>query len=59
MFYLGLYGENIKKFFLSETIRPRAWILGMQHHLVDLYQVCSNCVPGAQNGPISGVICFT
>ena len=25
--------------FLSETTRPRAWIFGMQHHIVDLYQV--------------------
>ena len=27
------------KIFLSETTRPRALILGMWHHLVDLYQI--------------------
>ena len=32
--------ENLKNF-LSETIRPRALIFDMKHHLVDLYQVCS------------------
>ena len=29
MFYIGLYRENIYKFFLSETFRPRALIFGM------------------------------
>ena len=38
----------------SETIRPRALIFGMQHCLVDLYQVCSNGGPGVQNGPAAG-----
>ena len=36
----------MKKIFLSETTRPRALIFGMKHHLVDLYQVCSNYIPG-------------
>ena len=40
-----------EKIFLSETTRPRALILGMKHHLVDLYQLCSNDAPGAKNGP--------
>ena len=52
---LGKHG----KIFLSETIRPRALIFGMQHHLVDLYQTCSNFTPGAKNGPAPGVTCFT
>ena len=38
-------GKNMEKIFLSETIRPRALIFGMQHDLVDLYQVCSNYTP--------------
>ena len=38
-------GKNMKKIFLSETIRPRALIFGMKHDLVDLYQVCSNYAP--------------
>ena len=29
MFYSGLYKENIKKIFLSETIRPKALIFGL------------------------------
>ena len=29
MFYIGLYRENMKNFFLSETIRLRALIFGM------------------------------
>ena len=32
-----------------ETAKPRALIYGMQHCLVDLYQVCSNGGPGIQN----------
>ena len=50
----GLCWENVKKIFLSETIWPRAFIFGMYHYLVDLYQVCSNYTPGAKNGPASG-----
>ena len=29
MFYIGLYRENVKKIFLSETTRPRALIFDM------------------------------
>ena len=29
MFYIGLYRENVKKIFLSETTMPRALIFGM------------------------------
>ena len=59
MFYFGLYRENHKKIFLFETTRPRALIFGMEHHLVNLYQVFSNYRPGAKNGPSPGVTCFT
>ena len=55
--------EKHGKIFLSESIRSRALIFGMQHHLVDLYQICSNYAPGAKmalhlgpgakNGPAS------
>ena len=36
----------MKKNFLSETTRLRALMFGMKHHLVNLYQVCSNYIPG-------------
>ena len=44
MFYKGLYRKRKK--ILPEATRPRALIFGMKHHLVDLYQVCSNNAPG-------------
>ena len=59
MFYIGLYRENHEKILLSETIRPRAWIFGMYHQLVNLYQVCSNYIPGDKKSPDPGVTCFT
>ena len=59
MFYIGLYREKHENIFLSETTRPRALIFGMKHHLVDLYQVCSNLTPGGKNGPTLGITCFT
>ena len=31
----------------------------MVHQLGDLYQTCSNCGPGAFNGPVKGVTCFS
>ena len=46
--------ENREKIFLSDTTRPRAFIFGMKHHLVNLYQVCSNYIPGAKNVPAPG-----
>ena len=46
MLYIDQYREKHEKIFLSETTRPRALIFGMKHHLVDLYQVCSNYSPG-------------
>ena len=47
MFYIGLYREKHGKIFLSEATRPRALIFGLEHHLVDLCQVCSNYASGA------------
>ena len=54
MFYIGLHREQHKKIVLSETTRPRALIFGLKYHLVDLYLVCSNYIPGAKNGPARG-----
>ena len=42
----------------SEITRPRAFIFGMYHCLVDLYQVCSDGGPGVYNGPAAGGIVF-
>ena len=42
------------KFFFSETGRRRALIFGMQHLLVDLYQVCTYDAPRFKNWPSSG-----
>ena len=47
-FYVGFYKGNMKKIFLSETTRPRALTVGMNNHLIDFYQVCSNFTPGAK-----------
>ena len=58
-FYISLYMEIHEKIFLSETIRPRALIGGMYHHLVDLYQVCLEYAPGTKKGPTPGFTCFT
>ena len=46
-------GKHLK-ICLSETIRPRALVFGMLHHLVDFYQVCSNYAPVTKNSPASG-----
>ena len=40
----------MQKNFLSETTRPRVFIFGVKHHLVNLYQVCSNYIHWAKNG---------
>ena len=40
----------MKNNFLSKVL-----IFGMLHHLVDLYQVCSNYVLGAKNGTAARV----
>ena len=56
--YIGLFGENHEKI-LSETTRPRALIFGMKHHIVTLYQICSNYFAWVKNGPSPGITCFT
>ena len=48
----------MKKIFFTETTRPRALIFGMRQNLVDLYHVCSNDAPGAQNEPAREVTCL-
>ena len=52
--YIGFYREKHVKMFLSETTRLKALLFGMEQHLVNRYQVCSNYVPGAENGFASG-----
>ena len=59
MFYIGIYREKHETIFLSEITMPRALIFGMKHDLVNLYQVCSNYISGAKNGPTPGATCFT
>ena len=59
MFYIGLYRENKKKIFLSETRRPRLLIFVMKHQHVDLYQVCSNNFPGVNNGPFRDHVLYS
>ena len=54
MFDIGLYRVKHETIFLSETTMPRALLFGMKHHLVTLYQVCSNYIPGAKNAPPQG-----
>ena len=44
MFYIGLYRENMKKFFLSETTRPRALIFHKAYSL-DIWYVASPSGP--------------
>ena len=56
MFNIGLYREkNEAKKISSETTRPRVFMFGMYHNLVDLYQVCSNYIPGAKTGTAPGL----
>ena len=54
MFYIGLYREKHEKIFLSKTTWPGALIFGMKHHLMNLYQVCLNYIPGAKIGSPRG-----
>ena len=46
MFYIVIYRGKHETIFLSETTSSRALIFGMKHHLVNLYQVCSNYFAG-------------
>ena len=59
MFYIGLYREKDETIFLTEATMPRALIFGLKHQLVNLYQVCSNYISGAKNGPAPGVTYYT
>ena len=38
---MPIYGKNLKKIF-SGTQRPMTLKLGMQHRVLEYYQVCSN-----------------
>ena len=42
---MPIYGKNLKKIF-SGTKRPMTLKLGMQHRVLEYYQVCSNDDPG-------------
>ena len=41
-----IYGKNLKKIFFSGTKRLMTLKLGMQHQVLEYYQVCSNDDPG-------------
>ena len=43
---MPIYGKNLKKIFFSGTKRPMTLKLGMQHWVLEYYQVCSNDDPG-------------
>ena len=42
--------KNLK--ILSQTVRARAFIFGVKHHLMVLYQNTSNYGPGVEIGPM-------
>ena len=44
--------------FLSQTVRARAFIFGMLHHLLALYQNTSNYDPGVEISPMLWVLGF-
>ena len=50
--------EKTSKIFLSQTVRARAFIFGMKHHLVMLYQNTSNYGPGMEISPMSWILGF-
>ena len=43
---MPIYGKNLKKIFVSGTKRPMTLKLGMQHRVLEYYQVSSNVDPG-------------
>ena len=43
---MPIYGKNLKKFFFSGTKRLMTLKLGMQHWVLEYYQVCSDNDPG-------------
>ena len=46
MAVLPIYSKNLKKVFFSGTKRPMTLKLGMQHWVLEYYQIYSNDVPG-------------
>ena len=54
IFNIGLYREKHEKIFLSETVRPRALIFGMNHHLVDLFTKFIQIMPLGPKLPRTG-----
>ena len=50
--------EKTLKIFLSKTVRARAFIFGMYHYLVALYQNTSNYGPGEEISPMLWVLGF-
>ena len=43
---MPIYGKNLKKIFFSGTKRPMTLKLGMQHWVLEYYQIYSNDDPG-------------
>ena len=43
---MPIYGKNLKKFSSLEPKRPMTFKLGMQHWVLEYYQVSSNDDPG-------------
>ena len=43
---MPIYGKNLKKIFFSGTKEPMTLKVGMQHLMLEYYQVCSNDDPG-------------
>ena len=43
---MPIYGKNLKKIFFSGTKRLMTLKLGMQHWVLEYYQICSNDDPG-------------
>ena len=41
-----IYGKNLKKIFFFGTKRPMTLKVGMQHRVLEYFQVCSNNDPG-------------
>ena len=42
---MPIYGKNLKEIFFSGTKRPMTLRLGMQHRVLEYYQMCSNDDP--------------
>ena len=43
---MPIYGKNLKKIFFSGTKWPMTFKLGMQHRMLEYYQIFSNDDPG-------------